>query len=876
MNIQDLIEDLILEISYKSSTGIPDIKSKETQNIIYEYFYELGVPEVGYELIQNLMEADEDKQFKNPTLNQIIKYKNTKGEDAEGKVGNLLRRPKDEDAYKKALAALGGEDSDTYKKAMIDLGGEGQPNRDIEKEKEKKDGGEEGGGETQQTQTGQSLNKNTVDGKTFTDQLSPKDPAYTGKKDVEKTNQEKSSVEPFDGGDKQGDIAKTNSGKTLYSLGNGYYSDTPNGTPKYIRTESINEIQAKNQKGETIQVQPISSSDLEKAEDEYRSSNFPNFKEQSEDDIVNYLVGTQGKSKGYTSVSDSDFDEVRKDSRQDASTGENAGKGGASTTAQEEAAGVAAEIALKNPDFTPEQIQEELEKELINWSFYDGDEKEVKRIAKVSMGQVAVIKDIQESDNYGEQRDGYPKPITFTGKITEATANFLVTKLKEAKESGDKEAIKHWEEQLRDFAEYATSATGKEGDADTAVMYLDKNGRVRIGYITNKMSLGDMKANTTKNVRAQNFVKNAVEGASVEKLNKIQEIISGKVKKMNQLAVEKLSFIREDLTLTKDRKQIPGSVLNALFGRATFDVTGKYKKALLQNPLVEEYIKEKFNKTKETVTDEELLEASFEVIGKQGADGLASNKKGSVGKMFIKVGNLWNDLDSKVQQQKNKGVEGDQIYKNIAGIVDKNTGNPLYGGAMSWEELKQLHENKTAQKLANIADSRGDSMREAHADIVSDCKSVDIQYFMDQGMSQDEAEEKVNSDTEENGPNVETYVRTFMDEMHWTRIIGGKADGKVYMSIGKYSVKPEHYRECLKNLTGYDGDIDTPEGREGLINHLAKFSKITPGQSSVEFRNSKTGKTVTLGEDTWRTAGDGEKVEGKDGKDLQQCLDSKQ
>jgi hypothetical protein len=76
-----------------------------------------GMGEVGMNLIQNLTEAD---QFKNPALNKVIQYKTVNGEDAEGKVGNLLRRPKEEDAHQKALKALGGEGSDTYKKAMDD------------------------------------------------------------------------------------------------------------------------------------------------------------------------------------------------------------------------------------------------------------------------------------------------------------------------------------------------------------------------------------------------------------------------------------------------------------------------------------------------------------------------------------------------------------------------------------------------------------------------------------------------------------------------------------------------------------------------------------------------------------------------------------
>jgi len=605
-----------------------------------------------------------------------------------------------------------------------------------------------------------------------------------------------------------------------------------------------------------------------------KNSKFPSFLEKSDDENIDYLIGTKDNPGKFTPVNDEDYLNVQEDSRKDASTGENAGKGGASTTAQEEAAGIAAEIFIKNPNLTPEQIQEELEKRLIEWPIYKGDVKEVKRIANVSMGQVEIVKEIINSDNYGEQSDGYPKPITFTGKITNATANFLVGKLNEAKESGDKDAIKHYQEELEAFAEFATTATGKEGDADTAFMYKDKNGRDRIHYITNKMSLADMKANTTKNVRAQNFVKNQVKGSDIEGLKTINEITSGTVKKMNEVAVERLSFLRDDVTLNESVKNFPPNILNALYGRATHDVNPKYRENLKKNPLVIDYLKNK-NIDIDNATDSDLLDASLNVIGEKGADGIGDNKKGGVGKAFLKLGNLWKDLDAKVDQMKRKGYTDDKIYEEIYKIQPKK-GKPLYGGVLNPQELKQLHENKLAKKLSEVGESRGDSMREAHSNIVTENLKLDIKYYQDKGLSLEEAEEKVNSLTEPNGPNTETYARTFMDEMHWTRIISGNADDRVSMSVGKYNVKPEHYRECFKDLTGYDGDISTPEGRQGLIDHLAKFTKIKPGEASVDFVNAQSGKSVQLGQDTWRTAGDGEKVEGKDGKDLQKCLESKQ
>ena len=132
---QSIIEELIDDLCLLTNDGLPDLKSSQSLSYISEFFTSRGMSEVGNNLIQSLTEAD---QFSNPALNKVIQYKTVNGEDAEGKVGNLLRRPKEEDAHQKALAAIGGEGSDTYKKAMDDLGGENQPQRDIEKEKQNK------------------------------------------------------------------------------------------------------------------------------------------------------------------------------------------------------------------------------------------------------------------------------------------------------------------------------------------------------------------------------------------------------------------------------------------------------------------------------------------------------------------------------------------------------------------------------------------------------------------------------------------------------------------------------------------------------------------------------------------------------------------
>jgi hypothetical protein len=221
MNNNELIEELLADLCILHNDGLPNLRSDKSISYISEFFNERGMWETGQMIIENLFE--DDKEFKNPDLNKVIKYKTVNGDDAEGKVGNLLRRPKEEDAHIQALKALGGKDSDRYKSAMDDLGAEGQPNRDIEGEREKKDdSGEAGGGE--EPETGTAFDPKTKGGKDYLENLPDEDPA---KPDSMK-----------------GDSEETlSAGGVVYPVGGGYYADTPNGEPKYKKAteESIGE-----------------------------------------------------------------------------------------------------------------------------------------------------------------------------------------------------------------------------------------------------------------------------------------------------------------------------------------------------------------------------------------------------------------------------------------------------------------------------------------------------------------------------------------------------------------------------------------------------------------------------------------------------------
>jgi hypothetical protein len=167
MTLSELINEIVSEWGCRVDDGMPNPKNPQHIGELVEVLEVMGLSSIKNELIANLLEGD---NFKNPALNKVVRYKDVHGEDAEGKVGNLMRRPSEEDAHQKAVSTLGGENSDRYKEAMNDLGGEGQPKKKVEKEKGN------GEGETPSV-TATAFDTTTDGGKEYIDSLPDNDPA---------------------------------------------------------------------------------------------------------------------------------------------------------------------------------------------------------------------------------------------------------------------------------------------------------------------------------------------------------------------------------------------------------------------------------------------------------------------------------------------------------------------------------------------------------------------------------------------------------------------------------------------------------------------------------------------------------------------------
>ena len=121
----------------------------------------------------------------------------------------------------------------------------------------------------------------------------------------------------------------------------------------------------------------------------------------------------------------------------------------------------------------------------------------------------------------------------------------------------------------------------------------------------------------------------------------------------------------------------------------------------------------------------------------------------------------------------------------------------------------------------------------------------------------------------ENGPNTKGYINTVMDAMHFNTYIDG-GDGKVIVQMGIRGAKPKHIRNCLSKLSGFEGDTSTPEGKEALKEHMKNRCKVDSDSGAV-YIEGPDGRTK-IADDTWRTAGDAQKVASGFGDDMKKCV----
>ena len=234
------------------------------------------------------------------------------------------------------------------------------------------------------------------------------------------------------------------------------------------------------------------------------------------------------------------------------------------------------------------------------------------------------------------------------------------------------------------------------------------------------------------------------------------------------------------------------------------------------------------------------------------------------------------DSLSELKQEDPK--EYDKVVKDAAKKISKKTGIPE-------KDVIDILENDNLRELEDTKDKRDETMEVAHKTKVSSMQKMDEDFVFDNpekfGLKPDATREEVQEHLRDNPEDkiaTRVYVQSFMNEMHWLDYIDAENDYDTVENTGGMIIKPSHYRRCLSELTRpkdwkSEHEEDSPEWRAELKKHLRDNMKLDPDSNSIKFKHGDT--EVTLGHDTYRNAGDGQKLEGKASKALQECLEGK-
>ena len=199
-----------------------------------------------------------------------------------------------------------------------------------------------------------------------------------------------------------------------------------------------------------------------------------------------------------------------------------------------------------------------------------------------------------------------------------------------------------------------------------------------------------------------------------------------------------------------------------------------------------------------------------------------------------------------------------------------------YGGPMNESQIAKhlnidvnLVREALSSELDSIVDTsrkRKDSMSVAHESVVTDLQEAD---------SQMDPDSYPNNPKGDNGPNQRAYVQSFLEEIHFSRYISGELEGVQSINIGGTAVKPNHFRSCLGELSGFKSDPETREGKEQLMEHLRRRIRVSPTSNSISFSNKEGSEDIEVGQETYRTKGNSKSILCQLGKDLQSCLKEK-
>ena len=440
-------------------------------------------------------------------------------------------------------------------------------------------------------------------------------------------------------------------------------------------------------------------------------------------------------------------------------------------------------------------------------------------------------------------------PVQSTTETDDAVQAHLEDKYEEHKKKcgqGTDESCKkaeHYKKQLNFFKD-------NRKYHDTYIMGKTKDGETIIISVSNKKgsNMKDPQNNTTPRKRFQ-IIKDAFgENVSKEVIDTMDRSID-KVSKVQQVTREESGKLENPSDLKEHSE-------TAISSKRRKDICNKGKKKVGRGSSFGRWLEKNkpgvdFDKMCSGENDGELLK----VMGEYNADNDWHEENGDppydpFSKVFIKVGESVKQKNLTLWKRENPDKNADDY------VTERK------------RELEQK-ENLTDEERCELMKLREqEAVNEAHADVINSINEAD----------------SGNSDTRpdnpdgENGPHAQAYIRTVMDALHFNKYINmdDEAAQSMIVQMGIHGAKPNDIRDCLAELSGFEGDTSTPEGRKALQEHIEKNAKLDQSKTppAIIITGPK-GREQSLMEDTWRTAGTSQKVASGLGEGMRECLTEK-
>ncbi len=518
------------------------------------------------------------------------------------------------------------------------------------------------------------------------------------------------------------------------------------------------------------------------------------------------------------------------------------------STLGETSGGEAFEQLTKNPNLTEEEFVESEHNKLKGTALYkeleakakatkppSDPEKYVKSWLKVGYktgkGELEYLESETKFKYKKPQDSPYPIGTTMDYNQKQIVQSLLQKKLKESKTEQEK---KHYQKQL-DYVE-------KLDDTDTGLLYETTDGVIGFKHTSNKKNWNDPHNNTSvrkKGEKINNFVDKLE--LSDEKKQSVKKSTTDAIEKAANIVDNAEQVVEDDTKNLSDSGIEKTSKLLSILEPNTKNYVEQIRTASSIKKMFENE-----GRDLENATELELTQAVIDLIK-------SGNAPQDIKKIILKT----SDIVARIRQLNKVGLK-------------------QYGGPMNESQIAKhldidvnLVREALSDELDSIVDTsrkRKDSMAVAHESVVTDLQEADSK------IDSDSYPDNPNGD---NGPNQQAYVQSFLEEIHFSRYISGELEGVQSINIGGTPVKPNHFRDCLSDLSGFEGDAETPEGKEQLMDHLRKKIRISPTSTSVSFSNKEGSKNIEVGQETYRTKGNSKSILCQLGKDLQNCLKKK-